>query len=260
MMSNSESNRIDLDKSKIFFLHIPKTAGSSVNEMLALGFEKEKVRFHIENDRIEQYRNIDTAQLDMFSGHISLAEVNRYLSLEDFLKVTIVRDPFQQLISHINWVKFISENPESPFFINHPENIKEFSLMLRELDFSDLSAVEVFFNNLPNIGISLFCNSQTRYLCKENVPLVITERDSQKAISGLPFFDIIGTVEKIDNFINEIYSRMNWEISNEMVKTNVLDNKYCLDQNSCDLKEILFPLYCADQVVYNYISRDFNRF
>lgn len=241
------------NKRKIFFLHIPKAAGSSVNKMLSKGFDESRVAFHVEKERSTKYTNLKISELDMFSGHVMLSEVKRLFPIDDFLRVTVVRDPFLQLISHINWIKHISEDQESAFFYNHPELVREFSLKLRALNFDNLSEVESFFHNLPDIGKNSFNNCQTRYLYDGKVPRIILESDAQIAIKGLAFFDVVGTVEKIDEFVKQVYTRMNWDFPVNIVNANALNNRYNLDVNSPQLKEILLPLYSADKIVYDHV-------
>jgi hypothetical protein len=242
-------------KEKIFFLHIPKAAGTSVNEMLAKHFANNRVKFHVEGDRENKFGNISINKLDMFSGHVNLCEVKKYIPVDNFLRVTVVRDPFQQLISHINWVKHISEEPNGSFFRNHPEQIKEFSLKLREVNFEDIAQVELFFHSLSAIGHNLFNNCQTRYLFDGQVAPIRTSDVVEKVIKTLDFFDVIGVVEKINEFMEEVYERMNWNSDIELIKINALNNKYNLDRDSQRLREVLNPLICADQILYDHIVR-----
>lgn len=249
------SNTKLVGKSKIFFLHIPKTAGTSVNIMLAGNYRKKSVKFHIENDRSEQFKNINTNYHQMISGHIRLYEVTNFLDIEDFLCVTLLRDPFDQLISHLNWVKFISEKPQGLFFGNHAKPIKELSLEMRKVNFSILSEVELFFNNLPDIGNELFNNCQTKYLANYIVSSKLSIDDAANAIESLSFFDIIGTVENMESFMNEICLKMGWHYNVSIPKMNVSKTNTGIDKNLPGLREALYPLYCADQVVYDHVSK-----
>lgn len=241
-------------KNKIFFLHIPKAAGTSLNEMLAKNFQKDEVFFHIEGDRNNKYSNIDTSKLKMFSGHVRLYEVVQNLCLANFLRITIVRDPFEQLISHFNWVKYISENPMGPFFLSHPKIIRDISLSLRKVDFSSLKSVEEFIKNMPDIGHRLFNNCQTRYLLNEIDSSKLDLNHGKKAIKSLSFFDVIGTLDEFDLFTKKISEKMEWSSPVEIIKTNALNNKYGLDTKSKELKEVLDSLLHVDQFVYDHIK------
>jgi len=242
-------------KDKIFFLHIPKTAGSSLNNMLSKKFRRKQVKFHIESDRANQFKNIDLQKLKLISGHVHLHQLIKHISLHNFLRVTVVRDPFQQLISHLNWVRFISSNSQKKFFMNYSEPIREISLKLREVDFENLNQVEKFINNLPSIGHRLFNNCQVRYLINEKnpQPQVLTSEHSKKAIETLHFFDVIGTVENMEGFIQKVSAQMGWKKQIKIKRKNVLKNKYKMDKGSEKLKTILRPLITEDQVLYDHI-------
>jgi len=240
-------------KKKIFFLHIPKAGGTSLNEMLALNFQQSKTKFHIEGDRENKYRNINVTELDFLSGHIRLHEIIKHLTLNDFLRITILRDPFNQLCSHINWLKFISEDPKGSFFRGHPQPIQEISLKIREINFSNTSEIVSFFYKLSPLGNQLFNNCQTRYLLNTTAPHILDNKHAALAIMTLHFFDIIGTVEHYDSFLQKISDTLGWETKIELIQSNALNNKYGIEKESQRLKEILYPLITADQILYNHV-------
>ena len=246
-----------ITKNKIFFLHIPKAGGTSLNEMLALNFQESKTKFHIEIDRVHKYENINVKDLRFLSGHVRLHEIIKWITLNDFLRITILRDPFNQLISHINWLKYISDDPKGSFFLNHPEPIQEISLKIREINFSNTSEIENFIKRLSSLGNQLFNNCQTRYLLNATPPNLIQKTHSQMAIKSLRFFDIIGTVENYDSFLNNVSRRMGWEKKIELRKSNALDNKYGIEKKSQRLKEILAPLISADQILYDHVVENY---
>lgn len=245
----------DVPKKKIFFLHIPKAAGSSLNKMLAKQYDDENVRFHIEGLRGDGFKKLNVSQLDMFSGHVRLFEVIKHFGLQGFLRVTVVRDPLQHLISHLNWVKHISENKLSPFFLSHPKPIRDVSLQLREFELSDFDKVKRFVENLNNMGLHLFNNCQTRYLLNDVAPLRLSKLHAAKAINTLHFFDVLGTVENMPLFVKKLSTRMGWGNEVKEEKTNALNNKYGLDKDSEELRGILTPLINIDQLVYDHIKQ-----
>jgi len=242
-----------INKNKIFFLHIPKAGGTSLNEMLASNFENSKTQFHIEIDRVNKFQNINVKDLHFLSGHIRLHEIIKWLTLNNFLRITILRDPFNQLISHINWLKYISHDPKGSFFLNHPEPIQEISLKIREINFSNTSEIEIFLKRLSPLGNQLLNNCQTRYLLNATPPNLIKKTHSKMAIKSLRFFDIIGTVENYDSFLNNVSRRMGWEKKIELRKSNALDNKYGIEKKAQRLKDILAPLISADQILYDHV-------
>lgn len=241
-------------KKKIFFLHIPKTAGSSLNQMLSEHFKKKKTKLHIESDRKNNYNAVNPQKLDFISGHIRLHDVINQFSLNNFLRVTILRNPYDQLISHINWLRFIGTNPDGKFFKAHSKPIQELSLQTKQYNFEETDEVERFVKEMPPLGHRLFNNCQTRFLLNKKNPEAISGESAKEAIETLHYFDIIGTVEQLDLFMQKVYQKMDWGKPKKILKTNELNNKYKLQRDSDDLKKVLAPLLTEDQVLYDHIK------
>lgn len=222
--------------------------------MLSRGCDSNHVVFHIENDRINQFKSIDCNHYNMISGHIRLFEANNYLDLEEFLRVTLVRDPFSQLISHINWMCYIGRFPRNLLYSKLPKSIRDLSIQMGRIDFKNLTAVERFFRNLPDIGYELFDNCQTKYLLNREIPAILKKEDAQMAINSLSFFDVVGKVESLDFFIDNLSSLVDWRIDDQIERKNVSRIRSGLDKKLFGLKEILHPFYSTDQIVYDFIS------
>lgn len=251
-LNNFKFYNSDTKKDKIFFMHIPKTAGSSLNKMLASNFKKRNTQFHIETDRRNNYKNIDLTNLEMISGHIPLYDIINNLNLNNFLRITVLRNPYEQLISHINWLRFVGSKPNGKFFKAHTEPIREIALKIKEISFTNTIEVEQFITQMPPIGNRLFNNYQTRFLLNKKKP-TIDKGSAQEAIKTLHYFDLIGTVENLDIFMKKIQGKMNWGKDKKIIKSNALNNKYKLDKNSEKLKNILNPLFQEDQIIYDYV-------
>jgi len=242
-------------KKKIFSLHIPKTAGSSLNQMLFDHFKKKKVKIHIESDRKNNYSSVKPDKLDFISGHIRLYDAINQFSFNNFLRVTLLRNPYDQLVSHINWLRFIGTNPDSDYFKAHSEPIQELSLLTKHYNFEQTKEVESFIDQLPPLGHRLFNNCQTRFLLNKESPEIVPGKSAKEAIETLHYFDVIGTVEQLDLFMQKIYQKMNWGKPEKILKTNELNNRYKLQKESDDLKKVLSPLFKEDQVLYDYVKQ-----
>jgi hypothetical protein len=251
-LNNFKFYNSDIKKDKIFFMHIPKTAGSSLNKMLASNFIKRNTQLHIETDRKNNYKNVDLTNLKMVSGHIHLYDIIKNFNLNNFLRITVLRNPYEQLISHINWLRFVGSKPNGKFFKAHSEPIREVALKTKEINFTNTTEVERFITQMPPIGNRLFNNCQTRFLLNKKKP-TIDKGSAQEAIKTLHYFDLIGTVENLDTFMEKIQEKMYWEKDKKIIKSNALNNKYKLDKNSGKLKNILKPLFQEDQIIYDYV-------
>src|SRR5688572_8177478 len=90
-------------KSKLYFLHLPKTAGTTLNHFLASQFSPEKVcpAYHL--SELLRIPPKQLAEYELFRGHF-------YFGLETFLPeipdyITFIRFPVERVISTFHHVR-----------------------------------------------------------------------------------------------------------------------------------------------------------
>ena len=87
---------------KCIFVHIPKTAGTSVEHALGLHGDKTSIG-------LERYWNQQGQKENLFGGeyqHLTLPEIKRILPrniFQNFFRFTIIRNPWDRLVSHFAW-------------------------------------------------------------------------------------------------------------------------------------------------------------
>lgn len=82
---------------KIFFLHIPKTAGQSVHQALIGSFGNKKVCPARVNDQLRQYSLAELDKYTVFSGHLDWRILD-CLSGKKYV-FTILREPLERILS-----------------------------------------------------------------------------------------------------------------------------------------------------------------
>ncbi|MEA5521281.1 hypothetical protein [Limnoraphis robusta] len=179
---------------KTFFIHVAKTAGSSFNEFLKTYFYGDD---HCEKYRKDgqqtQFTELDKLKsFEYISGHLTLREFQRDFKRDDYFLVTLLRDPIHQVISHLNWVYYVSEDVNSDFFKSHPRHDQEISLSVRKRNPSDYKEIIQALSDHPG----LFANNQSRYF-QTNNPFT-----SQNIIENLESFDLVGITENYQSFID----------------------------------------------------------
>lgn len=134
-------------KQKVIFIHIPKTAGTSVNTLLSYQYGHRKNFWHttqeswaIAKERFLKHVDICPEHCDLVRGHIPYGWAD--LTEGDYAYITFVRDPLERAISHYN------------FAINHGRGI-----WFDEL--SSFNNLEDYLCNGNSIGHD---NYQLRYL------------------------------------------------------------------------------------------------
>ena len=98
---------------QLIFLHIPKTAGWALHEVLQPVFgEAHSLRINTEEDlaALRRLSPADFAKYRYISGHFSFADVKDKRSPTSLL-VSIVRDPIRRIVSEFNYMSSWEAHP-----------------------------------------------------------------------------------------------------------------------------------------------------
>lgn len=177
---NTKSN---LDKS-IYFMHIPKCGGTTIDHIFAKLFsilKNHNFKRFKHNNKIKKNKlsgnEIDYSKKHFISGHLDYDFCN---NLNNIYKCSVVREPISRVISHYKFMVFrLNTTPEKyPFkiFINEEVTKNRDNLITRHF--------------------SGFLNEK-----KE-----IADEDCLEAISNTKSFDSIYTLQNWDKFLSEILS------------------------------------------------------
>lgn len=149
----------------IAFVHVPKTAGSMVNHVLArLDLPGQD---HVESWLADPAARVEAlAGLSWVSGHVprpALAGLLSGMTARRLRFFSVVRDPVEQIRSHYNWLIEIFHRGE-PFYGNHPDIIKTISESIRGTDNTDPEQIRAQILRWPG----LFLNQQARVVFGED--------------------------------------------------------------------------------------------
>ena len=235
---------------KVFFLHMPKTGGSSVNEVFANEFGNDCYLEHIENLEPEEIDKVLRKDNFFISGHVPYPRIKSKLDgVDNMLKFVFLREPFSHLNSHISWIRNLLNDHEK--FQQHPSDVQNLSRFLNNINFDSHRDLSCFLNELPPYGIASFDNRQTRYLADPSDLETVSKGDLERALLNLNDFDFIGCFEKFSlDLQNFVKSRIGLNI-NRIPFQNKKNRKVLLDVHSVpDFKEILYPLVEHDLQLY----------
>jgi hypothetical protein len=161
---------------KIFFMHIPKTAGSAFNHIFKPCMPPERYFEHMESRKAEIDSVVSDGQPFFLSGHLTFDLMRHVIDRQDVFSVTILRNPVDQLLSHLNWVKYVG-SPQFPNPKVIPDAIMALAKQLYEVPLADVDKVGELLE-IP-IGYRLFDNMQVRYLASKPAQKVEKEHLEQ---------------------------------------------------------------------------------
>jgi hypothetical protein len=244
---------VDSVAKTIFFIHVPKSAGTSFNNFMLPYFASGQTAIHIEGTELAGQKDI--AYRHYVSGHLSLAQVKEiYHDLDEIDLYTILREPYRHLHSHFSWVKGIADPKTTTLFKDHTERVQNLSLKLNRLNFSDHRELEKVVSGFGGFELEYFDNLQTRYLLDYRVVRVAHE-DFQCALENKRRFKAIGITENLQSFSRRVCLNHNLTYVKQKVNYNPSGIKPLYDLSDPTLRKILQPLVKFDLPLYDSIKQ-----
>ena len=240
---------------KGFFIHIPKTAGSSLNEMFKQSYGEDNFYSHIEGIR-DQWDTV-ARNAFMLSGHVGYNLYEEFFGDQNRILITFLREPYKQLISHFYWVRHLSEPEKKDFLNNHSPLVQKISKRLFESDLSTEVGLKEYVDSMTPQEHRLFNNFQTRFLVNPVKVSKILPLHYIKAVQTLGKIDIVGIVENMDESMKLLTPFLNKDMLEivdkkeiRAVKRNVNPYDYGIDIGNELIREILHPLVRFDLDLY----------
>lgn len=229
-----------------FFVHVPKTAGSTVNGYLSQLSPngREHCEGILQND--DKFRR-ECNRRDWVSGHANYCEVMlRLAAVTDrpIRMFTCVREPTKQLMSHYNWLIEIFRRGET-FYNSHPRVIKVISKRIREADNSNPNAIIANLLSAP----FLFLNLQSRYVLGNRFPW-----NQGKIFQRLDDYEFIGHEGTLAALIEKITG------STPVMEKNFNESRYHFDTQvfeEPELKKFVKYNNSLDLILYDLIRENY---
>lgn len=239
---------------KLFFIHIPKAAGSSVNELISSAIEGPYYT-HIEGLR-NQWDEIKNSKF--LSGHIRYKEYERNFSKYDYVVFAFFREPLSHLKSHMNWVRRLAEPELTHNREAHASIVHKIADDLADFKFSDLESLQCYVEDLRPIAYGLFDNCQVRFLSGVEPNERVNQKHLDEAIKNLNHLHFVGISENSKESQAQLMSLFELNTTLEEAISNVNSFDFGLNVEDEKVAQILNPLVQYDEKLYEEAKKIFH--
>lgn len=237
----------------LYFLHIPKTAGTSLNKIIKAQFKNNKVYPFATYHQVFTNTKLNLDSFEMVAGHFTMSFVKNFNNPVDTF--TVFRNPVSRVISAYN--HFMRE-PEANFEFNYFKkcNIKQ-ALQTYPWLFSNQQIKHLGWNdnilNMPRHKIPIPFSIENWKNFYENVNM---DKIYKNACENLEKLFLFGFTDRINEFINNIFKKMNWSVPKEIPNQNkAKENQVTEEELNSSVVNIIENINEYDIKFYNYARR-----
>ena len=235
-MSEPTANAEHESAPKILFLHLPKTAGTALHDLLVRQYGEGDVTRPLGTIGFDDAL-VDYEDFQVICGHLMASPGARLPA--DRVALTVLRDPIDRFLSQYNFLKFNVGHGMVDARIREG-TIDEYVQTLRP---GDMSAINLQTEILYPLG-----TDERRLLSWEERAAA-----AKRALDG---FDFIGVHEELDDFICVLGARFGWPRDSLLKRHNVTDRREGASL-SAGCRETLERLLQPDMDVFRHAQARF---
>jgi hypothetical protein len=238
---------------KLFFIHIPKAAGSSINDLIGSTL-KGLYYTHIEGLR-DQWDDIKESIF--LSGHIRYKEYESDFSKHDYVVFAFFREPLSHLKSHMNWVRRLAEPELTSNREAHASMVHKISDDLADVNFSDIEELQTYVDGLRPVAYGLFDNCQVRFLSGVEPNERVNQKHLDQAIKNLHHLHFVGISEYSKESQEQLLTLFDLNKASGEAKSNVNSYDFGLNISDEKVSKVLHPLVQYDVKLYEEAKKIF---
>jgi hypothetical protein len=241
----------------LFFLHVPKTAGTSLRELLSTRFARTDILAFNRNDP-PQVRSQKLATLDQFGfihGHEPFALVDNFQN-RPFV-VTILRNPLERALSVFHYMR-----RQAPVVSEALEKGQISSARAHDYAASARLQLREFLHHEPLAASRHLGNIQTwlltttalnaRFEYREDYNVSVSQSDLSRAKEHLSLCDVVGLTERIRESVDLL--SWSWQVRpfGEISTANRSNGRETLNSLDRSTLAALMEFTSCDQELYNF--------
>ncbi len=243
----------------IFFMHIPKTTGTTFNSFARELFSGQESISHIKAYDKSKYNDFQQ-RYTFISGHLTYGEIKGGFDTEKMRLVTILREPVKHLHSHLNWLKQVGEIPDSDFFKMHNDITQRMAQKINRYDFSRPEGIREFIEHLEGMEFDFFDNCQSRFFLTKR-PNKVREYHFDEIRNNLSAFYCIGFTEQYDDFVREFCRKLQLQKIRRVKGQKYLNKSKSaplFDLGDPEILAAIHPLIESDLKLYSLVQNQKN--
>ena len=192
------------DQPPLFMLHIRKTAGVSVRDLISNRFLPEKCLFQA---HARENSGVDPSRFSFVTGHVPFGYLSRFARRP--LVFTVLRDPLDRALSALY---FFRGNRE-PFMrqLEAELSAEEFAERKRIAELSAHSTPLEFLEAEPELARKQLGNTMVRAFLRTPHDGNLKAADLAEAVNNLATCDVIGLFERLPESMSLLQKAMRWE-------------------------------------------------
>lgn len=237
-----ERGSFRLDRNRpVYFIHIPKTAGTMLRTLLA-------IHFHHEETFAGYYsvdKNTTPASFDRLKFLVlhSGVEMAKRFPVRPIL-LTFLRDPLERSLSAFYYLRTL---PDGTF---NDASLDRLIQRARQLELADFLREEPAGaqRHLGNLQTWLLTEQQTRGFD----PFFLEADHLEEAKRNLDRCELLGLTERMDDSLSLLTARMGWPAFEQTPRANGTDRRPGVEQLDPSTRAALQELTAVDRELYEY--------
>jgi hypothetical protein len=250
LLGHDEFHRQD---HRIFFLHIPKTAGTAFNEAFRPIVPAHRHFDHMEIRRTDFFSAIEDGLPFYTSGHLAYEISQDLIKRKDVYSITILREPVAQLVSHLKAIKSYAQPQHKAVRTLFSPFVTEIAFALHHTPLSDFKRLGAVLG-LPG-SQQLFDNVQTRYLSGDSNTDAVDARHLKQAIENLSRFNFVFTLDQMQDATTRLSRRFRG--MRHVPRVNQAELAETVDVTDPDFVRLCRPLIEKDLALYDVAKKQF---
>jgi hypothetical protein len=236
---------------RIAFMHIPKTAGSSVVHAFeqALGAE------HC-STLVPPITDAHFAEHRFISGHQMLFSIT-----PNAFRFTFLREPLAQLVSHLRWLDHYNLPQFRAQALRLSAPVRHVIVRIGETDLTSPHAIDEFFDWLPQTAPVKLRNVQCEVLTRRGAQPQPSDPEAlaQAAIDNLALLDFIGTVAHLHLDLARLFAMLRIKGAPRLTHENSASAERQIDLTNPDIRAVLAKHMQADLLLYQHVTEQIAR-